>query len=107
MTKESDEMKCKWCTDGNCELRGGIADDESCNGSYEEMCECSYVEYREPVLCGFVWCHGRKDFSVCEVDIKPEDRAAIEQILIRYDTCGTSERNVWDRKFSDVFNEDY
>lgn len=49
--------RCMWCTEtdmlGNkvlsdkggswCELRDGIADDDSCNGSEREMWECNYV----------------------------------------------------------------
>lgn len=62
---------------------------------------------KEPTLCGFVWCHGDKDFSCWEVDLKPEDIEVIEKILERYETCGTSERNVWGVKFSDVFREEY
>ena len=59
-------------------------------------------------LCGFVWCHGNKDFSVWETDaISEEDTNKIEEILAKYDTTGTSERSVWDRKFSDVFSEEY
>lgn len=58
-------------------------------------------------LCGFVWCHGARDFSAWEVQLRKEDRDAIEQILAKYETDGTSERNVWDRKFSDVFCENY
>lgn len=61
----------------------------------------------EPVLCGFVWCHSNKDFSLYEVSLKPEDREKIESILAKYETCGTSERNVWNREFSDVFCEEY
>lgn len=58
-------------------------------------------------LCGFVWCHGARDFSAWEVQLQKEDRDAIGQILAKYETDGTSERNVWDRKFSDVFCENY
>lgn len=59
-------------------------------------------------LCGFVWCHGNMDFSCWETDaISEKDRHAIEKILSKYDTTGTSERNVWDRKFGDVFSEEY
>ena len=37
--------RCMWCKeDGWCELRDGIADDDSCNGSEREMWECNYVE---------------------------------------------------------------
>lgn len=36
--------KCMWCTEeGWCELRDGITDDDSCNGSEGEMRECNYV----------------------------------------------------------------
>ena len=62
---------------------------------------------KTPVLCGFVWCHGNKDFSALEVDITPEDQIAIEHILAKYETCGSSERSVWDSKFSDVFHVEY
>lgn len=64
-------------------------------------------EEKDPVLCGFVWCHGKKDFSAYEIELKQEDRDAIEEILAKYETDGTSERNVWERKFSDVFCEEY
>lgn len=37
--------KCKWCAEeGWCELRDGIADDDSCNGTPEEMWECNYID---------------------------------------------------------------
>ena len=62
---------------------------------------------KDPVLCGFVWCHGNKDFSAYEVQLNKKDRDAIEQILAKYETDGSSERNVWDSKFSDVFCEEY
>lgn len=65
------------------------------------------MEYKIPIICGFVWCHGNKDFSAYEVNLKEEDRNAIEKILMKYETNGTSERNVWDSKFSDVFSENY
>ena len=58
-------------------------------------------------LCGFVWCHGNKDFTVYETDaISTEDQAKIEEILAKYDTTGTSERG-WDFKIEDVFCEQY
>lgn len=59
------------------------------------------------VLCGFIYCHGNRDFSAWEVDITPEDQETIEKILQKYETCGTSERNVWDEKFSDVLHVEY
>ena len=62
---------------------------------------------KDPVLCGFVWCHGNKDFEAFEVNLKKQDRDTIEAILSKYDTSGTSVRNVWDSKFSDVFSEIY
>ena len=59
-------------------------------------------------LCGFIFCHGRKDFSVWETDaISKEDSEAIQKILNKYDTEGTSVRNCWDEKLSDVMNEEY
>ena len=59
-------------------------------------------------LCGMVWCHGNKDFGVWETDaISEEDQAKIEEILAKYDTTGTSERNAWDSKISDLFSEEY
>lgn len=59
-------------------------------------------------LCGFVWCHGNKDFGVWETDaISAEDQAKIEEILAKYDTTGTSERSAWDSKISDLFSEIY
>ena len=59
-------------------------------------------------LCGFVWCHGKKDFSVWETDaISEEDREKIETILFKYDTTGSSVRNCWNDKFRDVFKEEY
>lgn len=59
-------------------------------------------------LCGFVWCHGNKDFGVWETDaISEEDQAKIEEILAKYDTIGTSERSAWDSKISDLFSEEY
>lgn len=60
-----------------------------------------------PTLCGFVFCHGNKDFSAWEVDLPEHVREKIQMILDDYVFDGTSERNVWDRKFSDVFNEKY
>lgn len=36
--------KCKWLTEeGWCELRDGIADDDSCDGAEATMWECNYV----------------------------------------------------------------
>lgn len=61
-----------------------------------------------PVLCGFVWCHGFRDFSVFETDaISREDRAKIEEILAQYDTTGTSLSDCYDSKFSDALSERY
>ena len=61
----------------------------------------------EPILCGFVWCDGYRDFEAWEVSLSKEDRDAIEQILVKYDTKGSSLRNCWDSKFNDVFFDDY
>ena len=55
-------------------------------------------------LCGFIWKHGDKDFSIWETDaITEEDQSKIEEILSKYDTTGTSERNCYDSKISDFF----
>lgn len=61
----------------------------------------------KPVLCGFVWCHGNKDLSAYTVTLRENDLKKIEEILSDYECEGYSERNVWNRKFSDVFCEDY
>lgn len=58
-------------------------------------------------LCGFVLCHGFKDFSVWEFDISAKDRMAIEAILSKYETEGTSVRNCYDSQFSDLFRAEY
>ncbi len=58
-------------------------------------------------LCGFIFCHGHKDFSIWETDaISKEDSEAIQKILSKYDTEGTSVRNCWD-SISDIMNEEY
>ena len=60
------------------------------------------------ILCGFVWCHGRKDFSFWETDsLSMEDRAAIEAILSKYEAEGSSERRCWDRRICDMMIEEY
>ena len=61
----------------------------------------------EDVLCGFVWCHGKKDFSVWEIDLDPADRLLIETVLKKYETKGSSVRNAWDSKISDIFWNEY
>lgn len=65
------------------------------------------LKEKEPVLCGFVWCHGFKDFSVYEIDLTEEDQNAIETILEKYREFGTSERNCYDSTFHDVFHAEY
>lgn len=62
---------------------------------------------KDPVLCGFIFCHGEKDFSAFEVQLENKDKDLIEQILMKYETSGSSVRNVWDCKFSDVMCEEY
>ena len=62
---------------------------------------------QEPVLCGFIWCHGHKDFSVCEVEMDLEGREAIEKILYKYVHEGTSVRNAWDEPFNELVREFY
>ena len=62
---------------------------------------------KEPVLCGFVWCHGEKDFSLFEVNLSEEDRNAIEKILSKYECDGSSVRNAWDETISDMMMPEY
>ena len=62
---------------------------------------------KKPVLCGFVWCHGNKDFSLYEVSLSEADRNAIEAVLAKYETEGSSVRNVWDETVSDVMMPEY
>jgi len=63
----------------------------------------SEKEEYSPLLCGFIWCHGDKDFSIWETDaIAKEDRDKIEKILMKYESTGTGVRNCWDSKFSEV-----
>lgn len=62
---------------------------------------------KEPVLCGFVWCHGDRDFSLFEVDLDESERRAIEAILEKRSDEGTSVRNVWDERISDVMRAEY
>lgn len=64
-------------------------------------------EYDEAVLCGFVWCHGKEDFSAWEVEITKQDQESIEKILSKYAIKGTSERNCYNSRFSDVFCDCY
>lgn len=36
--------KCMWCTEECwCELKAGVSDDDSCDGSEADMWECNYV----------------------------------------------------------------
>lgn len=59
------------------------------------------------VLCGFIFCHGNKDFSIWETDaISEADRNKIEEILSKYATEGTSVRNCWEQ-LSDIMCEEY
>ena len=59
------------------------------------------------ILCGFVYCHGAKDFSLWECDITPEDREAIEKILAKYECEGSSVRNAYEEKLSDMVSPEY
>jgi len=75
-----------------------------------EFCEKAKEKIKEVdsvVLCGFVWCHGKKDFSAFEVNISEEDQEEIEKILEKYSADGTSERNCYDSRFSEIFCEEY
>ena len=124
----------KWCADNEFEeddyyetFRGEYTWDDTLQ-MYEDACSegvlleehieargSSAVQFNEetdeeneyPKLCGFVWCHGHCDFSAYETDLTPEDREAIEQILMKYETKGSSIRNCYASKFSDVFCEVY
>ena len=58
-------------------------------------------------LCGFVFCHGEKDFSVWEGQFPDEVIAQIEEILVNYDTVGTSVRNAYDLKLSECVSDIY
>lgn len=60
-----------------------------------------------PKLCGFVWCHGSRDFSAYEVNLSRKDQEAIEEILSHYETEGSSLRNCYDYTFNTVFCECY
>lgn len=35
---------CEYSQEGICEIRCGIADDPSCDGSEQEMHQCCYIE---------------------------------------------------------------
>ena len=59
------------------------------------------------ILCGFIYCHAKKDFSSWEVNISKEDQESIEKILEKYSTEGFSVRNVWDSNFNELFSEEY
>lgn len=106
LEKEYNEIKAIGGTDSetfdeyivNCQTRN--------NGTLEEIREGD--EFMEKnTLCGFVWCHGKEDFSVWEVNLRKEDRDAIEKILSKYETEGSSERNCYYSRFKDVFSEEY
>lgn len=58
-------------------------------------------------LCGFIFCHGDKDFSVWEGQFPEEVLERIEEILIEYDTIGTSTRNAYDLPLSELVSDVY
>ena len=74
---------------------------------WEDITELVDSQKERYKLCGFVFCHGNKDFSCWEVDLPDHAIEEIQAILDRYSSYGTSERNVWDSKFSDVLAEEY
>ena len=39
-----DHTRCQWSVDGICECRDGIADDPKCDGTFEDMWWCNYVD---------------------------------------------------------------
>ena len=61
------------------------------------------IPYDEPLLCGFVFKHGDKDFSGWQVELSKEDEDRIMDILQKYEVEGCSVRNVYDCKFNEVF----
>ena len=61
-------------------------------------------ERDKDVLCGFIWKHGDKDYSVLNVQLSKEDRIRIEEILQNYETDGYSVRNAYGEKISDIFD---
>lgn len=61
----------------------------------------------DPVLCGFVYCNGKEDFSAWEVQLPKDIRDRIDAILDPYRNEGTSVRSAWDEKLSDVFSPEY
>lgn len=62
---------------------------------------------RKPVLCGFVRCHGNRDFSLHEVELSKADAEAIEKILAKYETEGSSVRNAWEERLCDSMMPEY
>ena len=65
------------------------------------------MKEKDPVLCGFVWCHGNKDFSVWEAKLPDDVIKQIEAILENYSSYGTSERNAYGSKIKDIFSSEY
>lgn len=61
------------------------------------------MRFTDPILCGFVWKHGEKDYSAWQVELSEEDQTALEEILYKYEADGCSVRNCIDLQFSDVF----
>lgn len=61
------------------------------------------MEYDYPILCGFVWKHGDKDYEAWQVDLSEEDASAIEGILEKYADKGCSERNCYSSTISELF----
>ena len=61
------------------------------------------MEFNSPILCGFVWKHGDKDFSAWEVQLSEEDENAIYAILEKYECDGCSVRNCYDLKINECF----
>ena len=51
--------------------------------------------------------YGVKDFSLYEVSLSEADRNAIEAVLAKYETEGSSVRNAWDETLSDVMMPEY
>ena len=57
----------------------------------------------DPVLCGFVFCHGKKDYSVCQMELAQEIQRKIEDILEDYINDGCSVRNAYEYTIKEMF----
>lgn len=58
-------------------------------------------------LCGFLFYHGINDYSLWQVDLNEDDRTKIEEILLKYEDKGVSERNIMNSYDEIRCNKDY